>query len=72
MCLLVCKNAHISQALPQVTVDGVLVAVAFQVADDADLEGVRRQEVPQHVEDARSLSEESKNKNKTKQKFIGN
>lgn len=39
------------------TVDGVLVAVAFEVADDADLKGVRCQEVPQHVEDTCSLSE---------------
>lgn len=42
------------------TVDGVLVAVAFEVADDADLEGVGRQEVPQHVEDAGSLNGKSK------------
>lgn len=60
MCLLIRTDAHISQALPQVTVDSVLVAVAFEVADDADLEGVRRQEVPQHVEDAGSLNGKSK------------
>lgn len=42
--------AHIGQALPQVAVDGVLVAVALQVSDDANLKSLRSQEVSQHIQ----------------------
>lgn len=61
-----CKHTstHIAQAFPQVTVDGVLVAVAFEVADDADLKDIRCHEVPQHVQDARSLNRKDQQKNK--------
>ena len=35
--------------------DGVLVAEAFEVSDDADFKGLGSQEVLQHVQNARSL-----------------
>lgn len=50
---------HISQALPQVAVHCVLVAVALQVSDDADLKGLRSEEVPKHVQNARSLKKKN-------------
>lgn len=55
-------STHIGQALPQVTVDRVLVAVAFEVADDADLKDIRSHEVPQHVQDTRSLNRKERQK----------
>ena len=57
MCVCVCVGTptHVGEALPQVAVDGVLVAIATEVADDALVEGLCRQEVPQHVQDARPL-----------------
>lgn len=38
-------HTYISQTLPQVTVDSVLVAVALEVSDNANLEGIRCQEI---------------------------
>ena len=46
---------HVGEALPEVAIDGVLVAVATEVADDALIEGLSGQEVPQHVQDAGPL-----------------
>ena len=46
---------HVGEALPEVAIDGVLVAVATEVADDALIEGLWGQEVPQHVQDAGPL-----------------
>lgn len=53
-------NTHTSQALPQVAVDSVLVAVALEVSDDANLKGLRSQEVPQHIQDTCSLKKKLK------------
>lgn len=47
---------HSAQTLPQVCVDGVLVAVAFQVGNNPHLKYVRAQELPQHVQDTRTLT----------------
>lgn len=54
------KLTHISQTLPQVAVDSVLVAVALQVLDDANFKGVWSQEVSQHIQNACSLQEKAK------------
>ena len=39
------KHTHVAQAFPQVAIDGVLEAVASEVANNADLKGLSRQEV---------------------------
>lgn len=48
--------AHSGQTLPQVCVDGVLVAVAFQISNDPLLKHIRAQELPQHVQDTCTLT----------------
>lgn len=50
-------QTHISQALPQVAVDSVLVAIALKVSDNANLKGLWSQKVPQHVQNTSSLKE---------------
>lgn len=48
-------STHLRQALPQVSADGVLVAEASEVSDDADFKRLRSHKVPQHVQDTRAL-----------------
>lgn len=46
---------HIGKAFPEVSIDGVLVAVSLQVVYNTVLESLWGQEIPQHVQDTRSL-----------------
>jgi len=46
---------HVGKTFPEVSIDGVLVAVSLQVVYNTVLESLWGQEIPQHVQDTRSL-----------------
>lgn len=60
---------HIGQALPQVAVHSVLVAVALQVSDDANLKSLRSEEVPQHIQNACTLKTKYIHASKKKEQY---